>query len=313
MDSSDITAFANMPRLDVYKMDTVVRENSLKVFDEQLDFIEFKFAELDSLNNQRSHLIIHGSSEDVNVGQSIEAISQTIRSVWESIKAAFLKILEWLGLDSYFSQWLNTSQRRLSEVERLYQTKSKFYTKVDSEAVKAAEVVGFTYSKYLSLLNIVYTLSQKINNTCSGSIVYENINIEQLFGRETTSLGFSYREGQMFEPSSICVERKKIGALGWSPASINNVYTQLHSILLYTIHTDRIGTTLSSIIKESIKMCDDNIDETAASNPNKLIIAKKRLATMKCIRKIIAWDMTYTSIMSRQWVHMVNKFNVTVV
>ena len=313
MDSVDITAFANMPKLDVFKMDTVMRENSLRLFDEQLDFIEFKFVELDALNKQRSHLIVHGSSEDINIGQSIEAISQTIRAVWESIKAAFLKILEWLGLDSYFSQWLNSTQRRLSEIERLNLTKSKFYTKVDSEAVKAAEVVGFTYSKYLSLLHVVSTLSQKINNTCVGSIVYENINIEQMFGRETTALGFAYREGQMFEPSSIDVERKSIGGLGWSPASINGVYTQLHAVLMHTVRTDRIGTTLSAVIKESIKMCDDNIDETAASNLEKLIIAKKRLATMKCIRKIIAWDMTYTNIMSRQWVHMVNKFNIAVI
>ena len=312
LSSSDITRYANMPRSNVFEVDNVVREEFLKPIEDDLTFIENQYKELERLELKKTNLIIYGSDESVDITQSLESISDTVRSIWESIKAAFMRIMTWLGADSYFYRWTDVCKARLNDMEKLIQTREKFFYNVDADKFKEATAVGFTYKKYTTLLSTVDSLTRKINNFCTGDVVYENINIEQTFSSLIIPLGFSFRDGQMFEPSAMDVTNMNMKDLGWAPATVHSVTSKLHSILLNHLKTDRIKTTLSHIIDSSIKMCDENINSNSNSvNKDQLSISKKRLASMKCIRKIIVWDMSYISVMTRQWTTMVNKFVYT--
>ena len=311
MDSRDIFLFANMPKVDVFSVDTLNRELSITNIDKTLDFIETQFNVLDSLEEQKRNLIIHGSTE--NIDTALEALSQSMKAIWEGIKAAFIKILEWLGLDTYFTNWLSTSRSRLVNMEKLIKTKERFYTNADATKFKQYEIVGFDFNTYSKLLTNLYNASQKINSMCTGSIPYERIDVENTFVRDITPLGFVVKDGEIYEPSAIGVDKKSLESLGWSPTSVHLVTSRLHTLLMYTIKTDSIGASLGSILNASIKMCDDNLNPNTESDANQLAIAKKRLANIRKIRKICAWIITYTSVMTRQWTAMVNKFDIEVI
>lgn len=311
MDSHNITLFANMPRVDMFAIENLNRETSLEDFDATLDFIDAQFIELENLDKQKRNIIIYGSSENVEV--ALEALSQTMKNIWESIKAAFLKLLSWLGLDTYFTAWFTTTGRRLAEMEKLIRTKERFYTKVDASKFKNHEIVGFEYSKYIKLLDVLNRITQKINNVCTGAVVYENINIETTFCPDICSLGFVVRENELFEPPAIEIDKKSFDRLGWNPSLVHSTTVRMHSLLTHTVNTDRISSSLKAILESSVRMCDQNLNPSTESDADQLAIAKKRLANIRKLRKICAWDMTYTSVMYRQWSTMVNRFDIAVI
>ena len=192
-------------------------------------------------------------------------------------------------------------------------TKGIEETKVDVAKFKSHEIIGFDYSKYNKLLDTLNRITQKINNVCTGAVVYENINIESTFCPDICSLGFVVREEELFEPPAIEIDKKSLDRLGWNPTLVHSTTNRMHSLLTHTINTDRIGSTLKSILESSVRMCDQNLNPSTDSDADQLAIAKKRLANIRKLRKICAWDMTYTSVMYRQWSTMVNRFDIAVI
>lgn len=237
-----------------------------------------------------------------------EGLMAIIKRIWVAIKNAVIRFIGWLHNNDYMSRWFNRNEKYRLAIAKLMTTKDRNFGSADVSAFRDTEIIGLTYDSFVKKLKACITLCGMLNNIASRTD-YENFDIQKMFGQPLIDLGFNFNDGLLVSPTNSDIRNATAGSLGWmTPLRVHDNGSELVKLLEGHLSIDRLLTSFRVLVNKLRVECDEVLDHNKPPTDAQTILAKKRLASVICIRRILDAVVGTTAMLSRQWINMTNSY-----
>ena len=239
---------------------------------------------------------------------ALEGISDWVMKIYNAIRDAIDKIIEWIRTDSYFSRWTNKCERYRVKIGELMATVVRQHSVVNELIYRTHRIVGHPYSNCTELISTATNIANKLN-TVTTTNKFGELNIIDIFGADLLKCGFTVDSGVLQRPTSLGMKTATIGDLLWNPQKVYATGPSIITLLSKHTFIDKLIYSLKRSIRNTETQLNSLI-RTNSTDPVAINNMKKEIAGMKCIRMISVYTIDISSSLAYQWINMANKFTI---
>ena len=240
---------------------------------------------------------ISGSQETVTA--SLEGIGFRIM---QTLKNIIVKLITFFRNSTFLIRMTDVNELLMKQMSALISEKEWKYTSVNTAAFKSASGYGFEYEKFIELMNGVRDLVDKLRVINPTSI--EGGLVTDILRPYLLRLGFTF-DPRLTKPDFTSIYREIVYAdFRWDPTRVHNTTAVLfNKILVSNLPIVKLRNTATmELAKANGYLRDPDLAEEKRADLMRIV------SNCRALRMIIISVSMTTSMLIRQWISMVRKF-----